>query len=167
MFGSGKIVNCGLAILLALVLPAAASELGARGSAAQVQPAQQPKAVESNPLTLALGAAFSARNPAVTRAKVLELRSVGMGAGPYVLLGWGIRSDMRFQGRFDDELFGVFVVNADLTRIERTLDVFPTRRWADYIVSIEKLTDTEVTVIGQGSYGDQQLRHVYSLSASK
>jgi hypothetical protein len=31
--------------------------------------------------------AFAAKNPKVTRAKVLELRSTGMGAGPYVLLG--------------------------------------------------------------------------------
>jgi hypothetical protein len=118
-------------------------------------------------LVQALRTAFSAKNPAVTRATILELRSTGMGAGPYVLLGWGIRPDRRFQGRFDDELFGVFIIDPDLTRIERTLVIFPTRRWDDYIVSIEKLTDTEVTVVGQGSYGDEQLRQVYRLSAAK
>ncbi|OFW28946.1 MAG: hypothetical protein A3H97_13880 [Acidobacteria bacterium RIFCSPLOWO2_02_FULL_65_29] len=90
-----------------------------------------------------------------------------MGAGPYVLLGWGIRSDLSFKGRFDDELFGVFIVDSTLTRIVRTLDIFPTQRWADYIVSIEKLTDSEVTIVGAGSYGDQKLRRVYKLDAPK
>lgn len=32
-------------------------------------------------------------------------RSVGMGAGPYVLLGRGIRSDLKFEGSFEDELW--------------------------------------------------------------
>lgn len=69
----------------------------------------------------------------------LELRSTGLGVGPYVLLGWGIRPDFRFEGSFDDELFGVFVLDNDLTKIERTIDIFPTCRWADCIVSIERV----------------------------
>src|SRR6185503_15793438 len=115
---------------------------------------------EVNRLVGLLQAAFIAKNPSVTRARVLELRSPGMGAGPYVLLGWGIRPDFKFEGRFEDELFGVFIVDNDLSRIERTLDIFPTQRWADYIVSFEKVSHSEVVVVGAGSYGDQKLRRV-------
>jgi len=167
MLGSRDVTGRCAAIVLAMVLAATASEQGARPVIVQTPPTQRASTVDPNPLTQALRAACTAKSPAVTRATILELRSTGLGAGPYVLLGWCIRPDMHFQGRFDDELFGVFIVDAALTRIERTLDVFPTRRWADYFVSIEKLTDTEVTVIGRGSYGDQPLRNVYSLGPAK
>ena len=60
----------------------------------------------ANQLERALQQAFSAKNPKVTYAKVIELRSLGMGEGPYVMLGWGIRPDWKFEGSFDDELFG-------------------------------------------------------------
>ena len=69
------------------------------------RPAPQ-EAKPAHSLEQLLQTAFTARNPRVTRAKVLELRSTGMGAGPYVLLGWGIRPDLTFEGSFDDELFG-------------------------------------------------------------
>ena len=87
------------------------------------------------------------------------------GAGPYVLLGWGIRPDFKFEGSFDDELFGVFILDNSMTKIERTVDIFPTCRWADCIVSIEKVswTGSEVVVVGAGSYGDGPFRKVYGL----
>jgi hypothetical protein len=123
----------------------------------------------SNPLDNLLRTAFTARNPKVTQAKVLELRSIGMGAGGYVLLGWGIRSDMRFEGSFDDELFGVFVLDNEMTRIDRTIDIFPTCRWADCIVSIERVSwsASEVVVVGAGSYGDQAFRKTYRIGPTR
>lgn len=116
-----------------------------------------------------LQAAFVAKNPRVTQAKVIELRSIGMGAGPYILLGHGIRPDLKFEGAFDDELFGVFVLDNNLTRIERTVDIFPTCRWADCFVSIEKISSsgTEVVVVGAGSYGDVPFRKVYVINQGK
>lgn len=114
-----------------------------------------------------VGAALIAKNPKVTRVRILELRSTGQGAGPYVLLAWGIRADSRFEGSFDDELFGVFVLDNALTRIERTLDIFPTCRWADCVVSIERVTGTEVAIVGDGSYGDGSFRKVYNLGATR
>lgn len=123
----------------------------------------------SNALEQLLQVAFAAKNPKVTRAKVLELRSIGMGAGPYVLLGWGIRPDSKFEGSFDDELFGVFILNNNLTKIERTVDIFPTCRWADCIVSIEKMSwpGAEVVVVGAGSYGDGRFRKVYVIDRER
>ena len=119
----------------------------------------------ANALEQLLKAAFVAKNPKVTRTKVLELRSVGNGAGPYVLLGWGIRPDLRFDGSFEDELFGVFILDNSLSKIERTIDIFPTCRWADCIVSIEKVSwpGTEIVVAGAGSYGDVPFRKVYAV----
>ena len=123
----------------------------------------------TNSLESLLQAAFAAKNPKVTRAKVLELRSIGMGAGPYVLLGRGIRPDSKFEGSFDDELFGVFILDNSLSKIERTVDIFPTCRWADCIVSIEKVSwpGTEVVVVGAGSYGDGPFRKVYMLDRGR
>ena len=167
MLKSREIVRRYAPILLTMALAATANEWRASTAMAQTSPPRQGSTAISNPLTLALRAACTAKNAAATRATILELRSTAMGTGPYVLLGWCIRPDMQFQGRFDDELFGLFIVDPALTRIERTLDMFPTRRWADYSVSIERLTDTEVTIIGHGSYGDQQLRKVYSLRLAK
>jgi hypothetical protein len=129
--------------------------------------AQAPK--PSNPLDHLLRSAFAARNPKVTQTKVLELRSIGMGAGGYVLLGWGIRPDMKFEGSFDDELFGVFVLDNEMTRIERTVDIFPTCRWADCIVSIDRVSwsASEVVVAGAGSYGDQAFRKTYKIGPTR
>jgi len=56
------------------------------------------EAKPANSLERLLQAAFVAKNPKVTRAKVLELRSIGMGAGPYVLLGWGNPSGLQVRG---------------------------------------------------------------------
>lgn len=119
----------------------------------------------TNALEVLLQTAFAAKNPKVTRTKVLELRSVGMGAGPYVLLGRGIRSDLKFEGSFEDELFGVFILDNSLTRIERTVDIFPTCRWADCIVAIESVSwsGTEIVVTGRGSPGDQPFTKSYQL----
>jgi hypothetical protein len=154
-------------IISVVVLTALAlGEVAGRAPRPDVRmPAVEQGSTQANRLVDLLQFAFKARNPLVTKARVLELRSLGMGAGPYVLLGWGIRPDMRFEGRFEDELFGVFIVDSDLGRIERTLDIIPTQRWADYVVSFEKVTRSEVVVVGAGaSYGDQKLRRVYDLS---
>jgi hypothetical protein len=128
--------------------------------------AQAPK--PTNPLEQLLQTAFATRNPKVTRTKVLELRSIGMGHGGYILLGWGIRPDMKFEGSFDDELFGVFLLDNQMTRIERVIDMFPTCRWADCIVSIERMSwsASEVVVVGAGSYGDQAFRKTYKIGPS-
>jgi hypothetical protein len=154
--------RCAATLLLA-GLTIHVSYLTARVGSRVVVGVQAQPAGELNPLNRAMRQAFTQRNPAVTRVTVLELRLASAQAGTYVLLGRGIRPDLRFQGSFDDELFGVFLVDSGLTRIERTLEIFPTQRWNDYMVSIEELTDSEITIVGSGSYGDQKLRRVYKL----
>ena len=126
-------------------------------------PTESRTQVQRRPLERILLEALTAKNPRVTRTRIVEVRSLGKGTDAYVLLGWGIRPDMKFEGQFEDELYGVFVLDSALTKIERILDIFPTPRWNDYLVSFEKVSNSEVVVVGAGSYGDQKLRHVYSL----
>lgn len=144
--------------LMAMIL---AAGLFMSPAAVQAQAGKWTKPV--NALEELLQVGFVAKNPKVRQTKVLELRSIGMGAGPYVLLGWGIRPDFKFEGSFDDELFGVFILDNNLTKIDRTIDIFPTCRWADCIVSIESVSwpGTEIVVVGRGSYGDGPFRKVY------
>jgi hypothetical protein len=116
-----------------------------------------------NPLIAALRESLQKENPAIERVAVLQVRGFSP-VGPHILIGWGVRADNRFQGSFRDELFGVFVVNPELTRIERTLEIIPTPRWLDYSLWIEEITALRVTVVGKGStYGDGPIRRVYQL----
>jgi hypothetical protein len=53
-------------------------------------------------------------------------------------------------------------VDANLTRIERVIEIVPTPRWGDYRFWIEAITGVEVIVRGQGgTYGDHPLRRAY------
>jgi hypothetical protein len=116
-----------------------------------------------NPLTSALRESLRKENPAIERVAVLEIRGSSP-EGPYILIGWGVRADKLFQGSFRDELFGVFLVNSELTRVERTLEIIPTPRWLDYSLWIEDITALRVIVVGKGStYADGPIRRVYQL----
>ncbi len=115
-----------------------------------------------SPLLESLRAALREVNPAIEHVAALELRAAPAGT-PHVLVGWGVRGDRTFRGDFRDELYGVFVVDAGLTRIERVLEIIPTPRWLDYELHIDSISAREVVVRGQGSYGDGLLRRQYSL----
>lgn len=83
---------------------------------------------------------------------------------PNVLIGHGIRGDLRFEGRFDDELFGVFATNDSISRIVRVFDILPTPRWNDYTLRVERIRGDSVIVAGKGAtYGDQVIRRSYAL----
>jgi hypothetical protein len=112
-----------------------------------------------NPLFKVLLVEFQKRNPAITRTYVTELR--GLSGKQSVVLAWGT-TGRDFDGSFEDELHGVFLVDANLTRVERVIDVVPTPRWGDYRFWIEAITGVEVIVRGQGgTYGDHPLRRAY------
>ena len=102
-------------------------------------------------------------NPNIELVAVLEVKSASA-LGPHVLIGWGMRSDRRFVGNVRDELYGVFLLTRNRSKVERVLDVIPTPRWGDYELHVEGMTSERVTVVGKGSsYGDQPLRRAYSL----
>ena len=129
--------------------------------AASATKAQMPEA--ENPLVRELREVLRKENPAIGQVAILELRAVSMD-GPYVMIGWGIRADRRFEGDFRDELFGVFLVNSTLTRLERTFEIIATPRWLDYSLRIEDITAERVTVVGRGlTYGDSVIKRIYMI----
>ena len=76
----------------------------------------------------------------------------------YLVMARGIRRDQQFQGNFEDELFGIFLLDDSLFHILRTVDIIPTQRWGDYAVRVVKITKDTLTIHGEGtSYGDQPL----------
>jgi len=102
----------------------------------------------------ALSISFQQKNPKLGQVGVLDLKAWGF-EGPRVVLGWAIVKDHAFRGDFGDEMFGVFVVDESLTRVQRVVDLFPTPRWFDYEVRFGRFTSDSVEVLGRGAtYGD-------------
>ncbi len=133
------------------------------GSARPAAPDVRAAAVGS--LLAAIRDTLRARNPEVDRVGLVELRTASYDYGPAVALAYGIRTG-EFRDRFDDELFGLFVVDDSLTRVIRTIAVLPTRRWRDYVVHIAELSADSVRIEGAGaSFGDQGIRRSYALAS--
>ncbi len=117
-----------------------------------------------SPLTV-IKEAFQERNRKIETVRILEAKRPDIGASRYLVVAWGIRKDYKFEGQFEDELFGLFVMDESLTKIERTLDIFATPRWFDYQLNIESSSIDEVTIVGKGkTYGDQEMRRTYKLT---
>lgn len=118
-------------------------------------------ALREDQLLVLLRGAFQTKNPKLAQVGILDLRAWDF-FGPRIVIGWAIVGDHVFRGDFNDEMFGVFVVNDSLSRIERVLDTFPTDRWLDYEVRFGKLTADSVEVFGKGAtYGDGPIRRAY------
>lgn len=107
-----------------------------------------------------LAGAFRERNPGISSVTLLEYRRVAEGGGANFVLARGFRP--RGQP-FDDELFGVFMFDDSLARIVRTIDVFPTPRWLDYTIRIERADGESLVVTGAGlTHGDTPTRRSYA-----
>jgi hypothetical protein len=104
---------------------------------------------------------FQKKNPKLSQVGVLDLKAWDF-VGPRLILGWAIVRDHQFRGDFNDEMFGVFVVDETLTRIERVVNIFPTERWFDYEVRFGRFTADSVEVVGRGAtYSDGPMRQWY------
>jgi hypothetical protein len=110
-------------------------------------------------------AEFTARNPLLVGTQILEFRSVSKKRGSDLVYGVrAIRADSKFEGKFEDEQFGVFIVDANRSKISKTLDMFNTPRWNDYELKIQSATRSKVVVTGRGAtYGDQPFTKTYEL----
>lgn len=154
------VVSGVLMLAVSLKLTAAPPWHQTRQPAPQNDPKREPHAQ----LVDAARSAFKKKNPVVETVTILETRSAAP-RGPHVLIAEGVRQDEDFHGNFEDELFGVFLLNSDQTRIEKVIDLIPTPRWRDYDLKIESLTTTRVVVTGHGdTYGDQPIRRIYDLA---
>lgn len=109
---------------------------------------------------------FTNRNPMLTKIRILESRPLSSQkrSSKHVYLVHAIRPDLKFQGKFEDEQFGVFLVDVDQNRIVKVLDMFNTPRWLDYEIKIKRISLSEVTVIGGGAtYGDGPITKTYDV----
>ncbi len=105
---------------------------------------------------------FQRRNPIVEYVQVIDTKPKH---SQYWVLARGIRADRKFEGSFDDERFGLFVVDNTFGKVEEVIEILPTIRWADYDMWIESYSLDKVTIRGHGAtYGDLKLEKVYELT---
>ena len=128
-----------------------------------------PQASHPSPLIAAIQSELRRAKPDITGTRLVDLKPglrwgkpvgyvvVAVATGPH--RGFGTTAEIG-------ELFGVFLVDSTLTRVIRTLDVFPSRRIQDYDVWINYVGNDTLTICGQGSsYGDQQMRRAYPMDS--
>ncbi len=101
--------------------------------------------------------AFAEHNPSAKAVSIVEFRREGRGGGANIVLARAIVPDMVFRGRMEDELFGVFLFDDSLRAIRRTLDVFPSPRWNDYSIHIERSSGESLFVSGLSPSGADSL----------
>ena len=113
---------------------------------------------------------FTDRNPVLTQIKVLESKPLSSKnrSSNHVYVVHAIRPDYRFEDKFEDEQFGVFLVDASRKRIVKVLDMFNTPRWLDYELKIKLASLSKVTVSGAGAtYGDGPITKSYDIGRNQ
>jgi hypothetical protein len=115
------------------------------------------RAATSCPSLLALvRSELQKANPKIETVRIFEMRDW---YDDYFVLARGIRKDEEFKGDWNDELFGVLIVDGSLCRTLATIDTFPTPRWNDYEIHIEKITDRRLVIKGNSiSYGGSDIK---------
>ncbi|MCA1565417.1 MAG: hypothetical protein LC803_07240 [Acidobacteria bacterium] len=109
-----------------------------------------------------LKAEFQKRNPNIAHVKIIDARPTLTDIPKYLVLGWGIRADRTFRGNFEDELFGLFLVDESLSKVEKVMDFIPTPRWYDTEMRIISVDATKAVVEAKGeTYGVKSLRREY------
>ena len=106
---------------------------------------------------------FARINPRVTHIHVLNLIADPSRPGHrYAALATATTSEPV---ELSDELFGVFVVDSTITRIERVVETFPSGRLRDYTVLISFPTSDTLLVRGFGTMdSESSIRHPYAWS---
>jgi hypothetical protein len=112
--------------------------------------------VQGNPtLVSQVQAEFMKKNTKVENVTLLELKPFYGRSVRYLVLARGIRQDEKFEGSFEEELFGLFVVDQSFTKVLGTVDIFPPARWNDYSVEFKRpMLESIVLVCKGATYGD-------------
>lgn len=115
--------------------------------------------IEYDGLLESIQAAFQSSNPRIQNVQILDTKPKH---SKYWVIARGIIDPPTFDGSFEDELFGVFVVDESYSQVERTVDMLPTPRWHDYKVWISEYDMQSATLKGHGAtYKDQPLEKRY------
>jgi hypothetical protein len=107
----------------------------------------------ASPATMALLAqihkVFVKTNPRITQVHVLDVIDDASRPGHrYAALATGVT---RSPASTRDELFGVFVLDSTLTRVEKTIQVMPSGKLGDYFVTISFPCNDSLLVRGFGA----------------
>ena len=128
------------------------------------QPASSPSASGDCSILAKLEAEFQRRNPNIAHVRIVDVRPTLTEVPKYLVLGWGIRADRTFRGNFEDELFGLFLVDESLLNVEKVMDFIPTPRWYDTEVRITRVDADKAVLEGRGeTYGGRLFRREYDL----
>ena len=102
---------------------------------------------------------FQKSNPIIADIQILDSKPKH---SEYWVIARGIVEGWEFNGSFEDELFGVFIVDDRFESVVAVIDMIPTPRWGDYELWISDFDMTNVTVRGHGAtYKDQPLEKSY------
>jgi len=103
----------------------------------------------------ALKAEFQKQNPAIGRVELFDVKALFLNPinypekpNHYLVVARGVRSDRTYQGKWGDELIGLFLLDDSLCAVKRTVALLPTQHWGDFIVKILKIWKDSVTVRG-------------------
>jgi hypothetical protein len=107
----------------------------------------------ASPATMALLAqihrVFVKTNPRIAQVHVLDVIDDASRPGHrYAALATGVT---RSPSTTKDELFGVFVLDSTLTRVEKTIEVMPSGKLGDYFVTISFPCTDSLLVRGFGA----------------
>jgi hypothetical protein len=157
------LVNASLAMVL-LLIAGCGSRDGANGAGSDATSGKERVTVQeavpdtgSDPMIVSLVDAFTARNPAARHITIVEFRREGSGGGANLVLARGAKPDAAFEGRTEDELFGVFVFDDSLRRIRQTVAMFPSPRGGGTSLRFDRTTAESVFVLGWASTSGETL----------
>jgi hypothetical protein len=129
------------------------------------QAPSSPSVSNDCPILAKLEAEFRKRNPNIAHVRIVDMRPTLTETPQYLVLGRGIRADRSFRGNFEDELFGLFLVDESLSDVEKVMDFIPTPRWHDTEMRIARVDASKAVLEATGgTYGGRLLRREYDLS---
>ena len=119
----------------------------------------------SSQLIQTIKVAFAQQNKNIDKIHILDIRLVKDGIIPtrgFLVLANGVRADLEFKGKFEDEQFALFLFDNSLLKIMKTFEFIRTPRWCDYDMWIENVTKDSVFIYGAGAtYGDGAFQKGY------
>lgn len=152
------------AAVVLLAFGADGSGRPAEGSGGVISPSTrardlQESDVRSAQLLETITRRFQAWNGRLERVEILEeatVKSSTLEDSLSVVLAHAIRADRNYADSFEDEAFGVFVVEAAGSDVRESLGYVPTCRWLDCEVWIDGAWTDSVRIEWRGAtYGDQ------------
>ena len=101
------------------------------------------------PLIVQLKSSLRRRNPAIEHVSVRDMRPLADGSPKHLVVARGLSDAPEARRTFEDELFGIFIFDAERGILEDTIEIIPTPRLMDAEMRIEKLLADECEVTGR------------------